>query len=686
MGLARILRWCAYVVGGLIAIIILILAVLAFVQIPVDLTAHKGAVEAVASRALGRTVKIDGNIGVTTSLWPVFDMGGLRIGNPKGFAAEDFAEMKTAKVQVAVLPLLLTKIHIREFSVNGVSVALEENKEGAVSWSSRVDKGPTPEVPKQEAREVEADKLRLASDSLVVKKLTLEDISVSYRSQRMPEPLSFKIDECTGAALAGKAFNLSMKGTLLQQPFTATVKAGSLKELLDESTSWMEVAVEIARTNFKLEGKIDLSQALQTLSVESSVHGERLDSLNKLLKLDLPPFEAYGAGGLLSIREDRINLSDFEIYVGESKLTGEMTINQTGSRPVASIDLNAPMIQLDDFDVGNWSFEHGKPKETAEKTEESIESPKESASKPKTTSMTTADGDEKVANLFSPEVLGSFDAKMMVNVKKVLSGADELGSGLLTATLKDGRFSLDPIKLNIPGGSFFFAISVRPGTEASEASVRALIDKFDFGVIARRANPETRMGGTISLDVDLKSSAKNLDELLANGNGYFDFSGSPENLSAGIIDLWAVNLIAAIVSRGEENGSKINCVVGRWSMKDGLLHPDVFLIDTNQIRICGKGKVNFKEGLIDLKAAPTPKKPEFFSLATPLEVRGKFVDFGVGIQPGGLFGTAVTFVTSPLHVPFRRLAGEGLPEDGGDVCGMPIGSGDRPTGSPPGCR
>jgi hypothetical protein len=242
------------------------------------------------------------------------------------------------------------------------------------------------------------------------------------------------------------------------------------------------------------------------------------------------------------------------------------------------------------------------------------------------------------------------------------------------------------VKLNIPGGSFFFAMSVKPGRAASEASVRALIDKFDFGVIARRADPETKMGGIISLDVDLKSSAKKLDELLAKGNGHFDFAGSPESLSAGIIDLWAVNLIAAIASKGDENGSKINCVIGRWSMKDGLLYPDAFLIDTSKIRICGKGEVDFKNQAIVLKVAPTPKRPEFFNLATPLEVRGKFTDFGVGIQPGGLFGTAIRFVTSPVHVPFRRLAGEGLPEDGGDVCGVSIVSEARPTKPLAGCR
>lgn len=685
MRLPKILRWIAYVMGGLVAVLVVVLAVLALVQIPIDLTTHKGAVEAVASRILDRPLRIDGKIQVTTSLWPAFEIEGVRLGNPKGFQAGDFATMKAAKVQVAVLPLLLTKIHILEFSVRGVSVALVANSEGEVNWSSRPAEDSTRKAPKKEGSEARGGKVELASDSLVVKMLTLEDISVSYRDPSITEPLEFEINECNGAALAGKPFALSMKGTLRKQPFTTTIKAGSLEELLGESRSWMNVKMEIAQTHFEVEGNIDLSQALHTLNVKSSVRGEKLDSLNELLKLDLPSLKSYRVSGLLSMRKDRIDLTDFAIYVGKSKLTGKMTIDDTGSRPVANIDLDAPVIQLNDFGVGDWSFERGKPEETGQQAAEPADGSGEAASKPKAVSQTTGYRVEEAAKLFSPEVLGAFDARMKVAVGKVLSGADELGSGLLTAALKEGRVSIDPLKLNIPGGSFLFSLSVKPGREASEASVRALIDQFDFGVIARRADPETRMGGTLSLDVDLKSSAKNLDELLANGNGYLDFSGRPENLSAGIIDLWAVNLIAVIASRGDENGSSINCVFGRWSMKDGLLNPEVFVIDTTKIRICGKGEVDFRKGLITLKAAPTPKRPEFFSLATPLEVSGKFSDFGVGIQTGGLFGTAINFVTSPVHVPFRRLAGEGLPGDGSDVCTMTIGPADRSTKSPAGC-
>jgi hypothetical protein len=112
----------------------------------------------------------------------------------------------------------------------------------------------------------------------------------------------------------------------------------------------------------------------------------------------------------------------------------------------------------------------------------------------------------------------------------------------------------------------------------------------------------------------------------------------------------------------------------------------LFLIDTSKIRICGKGRVDFKKEHIDLKMAPTAKKPEFFSLATPIEVNGHFADFGVGVQPGGLVGATIRFITSPVHVPFRRLFGKKLPADGADVCSIAIGPSNRSQKTPAGCK
>jgi uncharacterized protein involved in outer membrane biogenesis len=653
---------------------------LAFIPITINLNEYKGAVESAATMALGRTVKVDDKIVIATSFQPYFSMEGLRISNPTGFQGGDLFHMKTAKVGVRLLPLFRGKVHITEISAKGVTLSLIENEKGAVNWTFLPPAESRTEPPPQQEPPAGKREFELKSDSLVLAKLVLEDMSVDYRRPGMAEPVQFKIQECTGSMTPGKPFILSIKGDLLKEPYTTEVKVGSLEELVEKSRSWMEIKTEIAQTRFDFAGNIDLALASKSLQLKTSVTGERLDSLNGLLGIYLPPLKSYKTGAMLTMRDKRVDLSDFVVQVGKSKLVGKMAIDNTGSRPKSTIELSAPTIQLNDFNVGEWSPEKSNSEKPAPEGDMKKES-RAVASKEQKSSP-----EKKADELLSPEVLGKFDVMMNVKVDKVLSGSDELGSGVLRSTLKNGRFSIDPVKLEIPGGSFSLAASLKPDNKAPEASIRAVMKNFDFGVLVRRANPKADMGGLINIEVDLKSSAGSFDELMANSNGYFDFSGRLENLKAGIIDLWAVNVIAAIASREDDEASKINCVVGRWTMKDGLLKPDVFLIDTTKIRICGKGQVDFKKEHLDLKMAPTPKKPEYFSLATPIEVKGNFTDFGVGIQSGGLIGTAVRFIASPVATTFKRLAGKELPPDGIDVCGMVIGPSDRSEKPPAGCK
>jgi uncharacterized protein involved in outer membrane biogenesis len=680
MPVSKPIRWILYILGGLVAALLLIVILLSVIRIPIDLSSYKGPVESAASLALGRTVKIDDKIVITTSVRPVFSLEGLRISNPPGFEEGDFLKMKTAEIQVRLLPLLLGKLQISKFSVKGLAVMLVENKTGAVNWSSQTPEKPKSEPPPAPKPSSEEDQLELTSDSLVLAKLVLEDISVDYRSPGQADPLQFKIDECTGDMLPGRPFILSMKGKLVGEPYVTTIEIGSLQELVEENRSRMEGKTEIAKTRFDFGGSLDLARALRTLQLNAAVAGDSLDSLNGLLKLDLPPLKAYKAAAQLSLQRDLLELSNLILQVGKSKLTGKMTADRSGGKPQVAIELNSPLVQLNDFNVGDWSPQESDSEEPAPqkdpKKEKVTEAPQDQKSSP----------DGETGELLSRAVLTKFNVRMNVKAQKVMSGNDELGSGFLTMTLKDGRFAIDPAQLNVPGGSFTLAATLKPDPQAPEASLRAVMDKFDFGVLVRRANPKANMGGVINLDVDLKSSANSFKKLMANGNGYFDFSGRLENLKAGIIDLWAVNVIAAVASGKDNQPSEINCVLGRWTMKEGQLTPDIILIDTTKIRICGKGQIDFKEETIDLKMAPTPKKPEFFSLATPVEVRGSFDDFGVGIQAGGLIGTSIRFIASPVTVPLRRIFSKDLPADGTDVCGMAIGPENRSAKAPAGCR
>jgi uncharacterized protein involved in outer membrane biogenesis len=279
----------------------------------------------------------------------------------------------------------------------------------------------------------------------------------------------------------------------------------------------------------------------------------------------------------------------------------------------------------------------------------------------------------------SAEVLRRQDAHLSVDVDQVVSGADKLGSGSLKARLENGRLALDPLEVNVPGGGarLWFAYLPTESDVTVEAKIR--VDRFDYGVLARRLKPDMDLRyvqGLFSLHLDLESRAPTIDALMAHGNGRLDFAVWPKDLRAGIFDLWAVNLFLALVPAVDPaRESKVNCAVGRFDLKDGRLQQDTILMDTSRMRVKGEGRVDFTDERLFFKLAPKAKTAQFFSLATPVQVTGSFTDFKVGLAPGAALETTARLLTSLFVVPIQKLAEGPIPRDGADVCDAAL----RPT-------
>ncbi|MEM9305288.1 MAG: hypothetical protein AAGE01_24480 [Pseudomonadota bacterium] len=122
-------------------------------------------------------------------------------------------------------------------------------------------------------------------------------------------------------------------------------------------------------------------------------------------------------------------------------------------------------------------------------------------------------------------------------------------------------------------------------------------------------------------------------------------------------------------------------------MNEGVLTSRQVAIDTTRIRICADGEIDFPDRDFSLLAAPTPKRAEFFSLATPIAVRGTFEGIKVGTKAGllSIGETAVRFVISPVTTPLNRLFRGTLPADGADVCELAIGPHPEELEELPGC-
>ncbi|WP_136809014.1 AsmA family protein [Desulfosediminicola flagellatus] len=673
-------RWLFRTFFALLLCVIIFVIAVTFLQIPVNLTRFKTPIEDLASKALKQPVRIDDSIIISTSLKPVFTLRGLRVENTDKFTEKNFVSLDLARVQLELLPLLQKKVHIAEIHVTELDINLEELENGDVNWIfASTEKTPSEATEKndQESEPTASDKkAKLTSDMLVVRKLTFDNIIVNYIS---PEAkLSrFELTKCNGIMLPGEPMKMDASGMLQSFPYNLDLTISSLEEFLLNNRSGLELNIELAETLLNFKGDVNLEKAHQELVMEAAISGENLNSLDNLLLLDLPPMKAYGVEARVRLKKGVAELENLAVKTGSSSLNGTAHIKK-GDKVEVALNLQSPMIQLDDFVFDDWSWIGEEKKEEQDVTKEQEKQPEEEKA---------GAGEEKKLGLLDPEVLAQLDVKLDVQADAVLSGNDELGKGTLEATLLDGRLAVDKLDISIPGGLILMKASVKPGKQQSDASLDVEIENFDIGILVRRSKPEAKMGGLVNLDIDLKSVATSVDQILANGNGYFDFSGELNNIAAGIIDLWAVNLITAVVSSTEEQQSEINCAVGRWSVVDGKLVPDVFFIDTSKIRICGDGEVDFKNNRVDITVSPTPKRPEFFNLATPVEIHGTLDDikFGVG-GVTSVIGTAVKFIASPVTTPIKRLVKTNIPEDGSDACQVILGPENRTEIKIDGCK
>jgi hypothetical protein len=477
------------------------------------------------------------------------------------------------------------------------------------------------------------------------------------RDPKLEGSLDIGFPRATLSAEPDKPITLALNGRIDKSPVKITVSTDPLASFADPKDRLrMDVAAALAGANIKLSGRAPLPVRATNLHFKMDLRGKQLSEFDELLRVSLPPWGPYELSGDFGTRKSGYYVENLVTKIGESTLEGKAAFETTQSPPRLNVELDAKTIQLDDFDTRGWSAISDE--ETAEQEDKEQE---ESALRDRDL--------EQVRAILSPEVMRTLDGQVDVEVREVLSGKDRLGDGKLTATLENGKFKVDPLALNLPGGSADVAFAIEPTENDVAVEARAKVEQLDYGILARRIEPESDVGGIISVDVDLVTRGPDLENAMYHSNGEVDFAIWPEDLDAGIFDLWAVNLLMAVLpSLDSENTSKINCVVGRFEVEDGIMRPTALLIDSSRIQASGDGVIDFKEGTIDFVAAPKPKRPQFFSAQTPIAVQGRLADFEVALPPGAEAETVVRILASPITVPFEWIFTKREPADGEVAC------------------
>ncbi len=475
------------------------------------------------------------------------------------------------------------------------------------------------------------------------------------------EPLvRIRLKEAVLAAPPGERITARLDGALDDTPVEIVVSSGTLADFArDAQRIPFSVEAKAAGSRLALEGQAALPLGSGG-SLTLELAGERLDSLSGLAHAALPRWGPWSIRGPISMTPTGYELTRLAVRVGQSRLDGSGRLDLTGARPRLDLRVTAPHIQLDDFPL-----ERGAAAPTPA-TAEALRA-------------TARDTANQTQRLLGRAFLRRFDAYVDVVVRQVLSGNDRLGDGQLRAQLIDGHVYLGPAEVNVPGGTLRLSVAYEPTESEIKFAAGAYIERFEYGVIARRFQPGSDVEGLFSLNMELASRTPSLNALMANADGMIDLAVWPRNLGAGQIDLWVVNLFRELLPVLDRRAqSQVNCTVGRFDLRAGVLTRDALIIDTSRMRVLGAGSVDFGTEAIDFRFAPRAKGLQLFSLETPVRVNGTITDFAIGVSPGDVLATIARFFGSVIIVPLETLFRGPIPRDGADVCADPL----RAVGAP----
>ncbi len=460
-----------------------------------------------------------------------------------------------------------------------------------------------------------------------------------------------QFDSITGADVRFKADgdNLATIAGLFGKvlPPTAFKIAGSVvpeangEALLNVNANAVETQVSVA-------GRLHQTDSIDGSDLRLTVRGRNLQSAFMLLGLVSPATRPYDVATRLTKNGGVYRFRGLNGRIGDSDISGAITANLAGARPLLTGDLSTRV--LDIVDVGPLiGYSPAR-----------LDTPGGSVV------TRTASGTPRVIPdaPLAIDQLKAFDAQIRYSAGNIRTGAAKLSGLVLDVDLKNSRLLLKPVAFNIFGGRLTSTIDldarVRPVVTTYDISMSRvplgqLLTSFDVAKSGTTASVFGRIHLTGKGDTMRKSLAT------ANGRIALVFPAGTlwvRNIQLGKLDLQ--NYITAGILKKLKKPQEIRCGVIAFTVKDGISAADPVVFDTSRANFRGRGQFSFKDESLDLSVRGYSKEFSLFSGQSPVGIKGYFaapsirpisgqllvragVGVGLGVATGGI-GAILAFV------------------------------------------
>jgi len=322
----RIVLSLAALLTGFILVWLALLAL----NITVRLDVLREPIETAASQALGRQVRVFGQIEAQPTPGPTIVVHDLRITDPDGQQGIDLLQADRVEAKLGLIGLLSGSPYITRLLIQDARINLQTRVDGSRNWRIADKRAAADLVPS--LRPPASRTLAILQRQLKV--LSLRDIVLTYRDDKTRQHYQIKVDEVSGSAMPGQPLDLLIRGGIRQETWVAHLSGGNLSELLASPVNWpLDITMDRGGARLVLNGTLDASQPDQGTALNFELHGERPTAVGGTVMR-----------GRLAALNSGLELTVTEARFGLSTLQGRLSAHFDGPRPRISAELQIPVL------------------------------------------------------------------------------------------------------------------------------------------------------------------------------------------------------------------------------------------------------------------------------------------------------------------------------------------------------
>ena len=346
--------------------------------------------------------------------------------------------------------------------------------------------------------------------------------------------------------------------------------------------------------NLRLDGQFSDFRHLDTLVLNSRLTATDLQSIGALFGLQWDPVGPVQFDTRIS---NVANGIDIKGSLTAAKLAAEadLVADLTASPPHVSGVINAQQFFLPDL--------FSKP--TAKQKHE------------------TRTGPVFTSTAIDFSYLKMADVDVSVDIRSFDAARSQTESAKFKIALKSGNLTISPAQLVYHRGKLDFDLEL---TTADEP-------RFHFKAYGDNINPrqtldmqaingKTDFDADVDVSFELATAGASEHELVSNLDGDVYITIKNGRLRRSLVDMLFVDLIGWTTTQvSTEKYIPLTCGVADYTIRDGVISTNAFIIDTSRITITGDGRIDLVKEKIDYVFLPR-KKSRVIIKADPVKVKG----------------------------------------------------------------